>query len=216
MELVAAPDVPDYVVQTVIFGPDYETLPAVDYRGAFEERKSVQEPGVRRSPLGGEGRAGRKPLAPEEAEELRRMAGLARSTTSRRRRLREAYDEPEAELVDFVEVGLGKRRFRPKADRVREAYEAWCRQKGLKRGGAGGAGRAGAIRYVADEGWRRPTGPFVRELRRAAAPRPRRVGVREAGVRNGRERLRRARAGPHARACLRTGGLMAGERRSPS
>lgn len=150
-EVVSAPDVPDYVVQTVIFGPEYDQLPAHEYRRAFERK--LQEGSQTFPPVAKVARD--EPLAPEEAEELRGWLDSPEHYFTEET-LREAYDEPDAELLDFVEVGLGKRRFRPKEDRIREAYEAWCRQKDLSE-------EEREVldvlrdRYLADEGWRRPT-----------------------------------------------------------
>lgn len=147
-ELVAAPDVPDYVVQMVIFGPEHDTLPALDYRRAFEDRVKV---GIKTfEPLAKIAKD--EPLDSDEEEELRRWLDSPEEYFTEES-LREAYEEPNADLVNFVEVALEKRQFVPKEERIRQAFESWCRQKGLNE-------EEREVldvlkeQYIANEGWR--------------------------------------------------------------
>jgi type I restriction enzyme R subunit len=152
-EIVEAHDVPDRVVQLVIFGPEYDELPALDYRGAFEAK--IQEAKETFPPVAKLARG--EPLTPEEEEELRAWLDSPEHYYTEET-LREAYEEPGAELADFVDVALGKRRFLPKDQRIRQAFESWCRQKRLNEEQRGVLD-VFTEQYIANEGWKLPEPP---------------------------------------------------------
>lgn len=146
-EMRVADDVPDYVFQQVLFGPDYDALPVLDYRRAFEDRVRQAKDFQPIAKI-----AAGEPLTPDEEEELRKWLDSPEFYFTPET-LREAYEEPTAELVDFVDVALGKRQFLPKDERIRQAFESWCRQKGLKEDEREVLDVL-TEQYIANEGWK--------------------------------------------------------------
>lgn len=115
----------DYVVERVVYGPDYDELPATEYRQRFEEtvlRGVDMLPELRRY-------RAEEPLTAEERGRIREWLDSPEFYFTEAS-LRDAYAEPEADLWTFIDVALEKRAFLPREQRVREAFEAWCRSRG--------------------------------------------------------------------------------------
>ncbi len=106
------------------FGPDGEKVDAREYKDKFaEEVKKLADTNeiiIKLKQL--------QDVTDEEVQELGELLNHPEFFFNENN-LRQAYDQPTGNLVDFVKSALGMHKFPTKEDRVSQAFDAWIIQK---------------------------------------------------------------------------------------
>lgn len=106
------------------FGPEGEKVDAREYQDKFVEEVNTL---VNSNEIVAKVRQGRE-ITDEELQELAQLLNHPEYFFNENN-LREAYNQPTANLLDFVKSALGMYKFPTKEERISRAFDAWIIQK---------------------------------------------------------------------------------------